>query len=161
MVEYRWISLASGMALTVGMIWYWSNFGMPVFGTRTHTLFSLGYGLVAWSWVQTALGFGFRYLNAGRAVPLYAGEAVLPFYILHQTVLLVVGYFVVRWAIPDIAKWAIIAVISFAAIMLIYEFLIRRWNVMRFLFGLKPLPRQSVAADRERAKPLRAPGAGR
>ena len=60
------------------------------------------------------------------------------FYILHQTVLLVIGYFVVRWNIPDFAKWAFIAGSSFVSIMLIYEYLIRRVNVMRFLCGMKP-----------------------
>jgi len=35
---------------------------------------------------------------------------------------------------------AIVVLISFAVIMAIYEYLVRRWNVMRFLFGMKRLP---------------------
>ena len=60
-----------------------------------------------------------------------------------------VGYFVVQWPIPDLFKWAIILVVSLAIIMGVYEFLIRRFNVMRFLFGLKPLKKQSAARSRE------------
>jgi hypothetical protein len=63
----------------------------------------------------------------------------LPFYVLHQTVLLVVGYFVVQWAIPDVLKWAIISSSSLALILLIYDRLIRPHNVLRFLFGMRPL----------------------
>ena len=82
-----------------------------------------------------------RYLNVNKPVLTYASEAVLPFYILHQTVLLGVGYFVVQWAIPDPLKWAIIAVSSFAIIMSVYEYLVRRSNVLRFLFGMRLMKR--------------------
>jgi glucan biosynthesis protein C len=68
----------------------------------------------------------------------YANEAVLPFYILHQTVLLCVGYFVTRWQIADSLKLMIIGISSFSFIMITYEFLIRQNNVLRFLFGMKP-----------------------
>jgi peptidoglycan/LPS O-acetylase OafA/YrhL len=74
---------------------------------------------------------------------------VLPFYILHQTVLLTVGYFVVRWPIPDLLKWAIILVVSFAIIMALYEFLVRRINVLRFLFGMKLLRKAPVVQPQQ------------
>ncbi len=44
----------------------------------------------------------------------------------------------VQWAIPDLLKWAIIVPISFAIIMGLYE-LVRRNNILRFLFGMKLL----------------------
>jgi len=92
---------------------------------------------VQWFWILSLMGFGMAYLKSTNPLQSYANEAVLPFYILHQTVLLSIGYFVVRWQIPDVLKWAIIAVVSFAAILLIYEYLVRRWAVMRWLFGMK------------------------
>ena len=73
---------------------------------------------------------------------------MLPFYILHQTVLLSVGYFVVQWAIPDLLKWVIIVPVSFAIIMALYEFVVRRFNVMRVLFGMKPLKQAAPVATR-------------
>ena len=81
-----------------------------------------------------------RYLNFTSPALKYANEAVLPFYVLHQTVLLAVGYFVVQWQIPDLAKWEAIVLISFALIMALYEYLVRRNNLLRVLFGMKPLP---------------------
>jgi hypothetical protein len=57
---------------------------------------------------------------------------------MHQTVLLAVGYYIVRWSIPDPLKYLVIAAISFAVIMGIYETLVRRQNILRFLFGMKP-----------------------
>ena len=78
------------------------------------------------------------------------------FYILHQTVLLVVGYFVVGWAIPDFAKWAIIFASSFVVIMAIYEFLIRRVNVLRWLCGMKPVRKRSPPSL-QKGKSLKQP----
>jgi hypothetical protein len=49
------------------------------------------------------------------------------------------GLLVVQWHIPDLAKWLIILVISFAIIMGLYEYLVRRHNSLRFLFGMKPI----------------------
>jgi peptidoglycan/LPS O-acetylase OafA/YrhL len=68
----------------------------------------------------------------------YANEAVLPFYILHQTVILGVAYFVLQWGLPDLIEWLIVLLVSFVLIMVLYEFLVRRFNLMRFLFGMKP-----------------------
>ena len=67
----------------------------------------------------------------------YANEAVLPFYIIHQTVIIIVGYFVVIGTLPALAKFLIIAPLSFVIVMAVYEFGVRRWRIMRFLFGMK------------------------
>lgn len=137
--QYRWLSLGLGIVLIAGLIWYWQQNGEPLFGTWTYTAFNMLYGFASWCWIQTVLGFGFKHLNAPRPILFYAGQAVLPFYILHQTVLLTVGYFIVQWQLPDLLKWALIATVSFASIALLYEFVIRRANLLRFLFGMKPL----------------------
>ena len=86
-----------------------------------------------------------KYLNTSTSFVRYANEAVLPFYILHQTVLLCVGYIVVQWAIPDFLKWLIILLTSFGIIMALYEFLVRRFNVLRVLFGMKPIAKRPIA----------------
>jgi glucan biosynthesis protein C len=95
--------------------------------------------------VLAILGFGMQHLTFSTPFLRYANEAVLPFYILHQTVIIAIGYYVVRQAIPDPAKFVIIAVSAFAVIAALYELLIRRSNVLRFLFGMKPRPQASRA----------------
>ena len=47
-------------------------------------------------WVLACLGYGKRYLNNENAFFKYANKAVYPFYILHQTVIVAIGYYVVR-----------------------------------------------------------------
>jgi glucan biosynthesis protein C len=141
----RWLSLALSVVLTVIAAILYFGGGEPVFGTSRFTLLVGLRGLASWCWVVAFLGLGMRYLAFGNAFVAYANEAVLPFYVLHQTVLLCVGYFVVQWPIPDLLKWAIILLSSFTIIMVLYEFLVRRFNVLRFLFGMKLLPKASVA----------------
>ena len=79
----------------------------------------------------------------------YATEAAYPFYILHQTVIVVIAYFVVQWDWAAGLKYAAIAVASFALSLLVYEVAVRRWGPVRFLFGMKP--RKGPAAGQAHA----------
>jgi peptidoglycan/LPS O-acetylase OafA/YrhL len=153
----RWLSLALAVVTMAGAAWIAFSGEPPVYGTAPSMIAAGLRGLSAWCWVLAFLGLGMAYLTRSTPFLSYANEAVLPFYILHQTVLLGVGYFVVQWAIPGLLKWALILPASFAVIMVLYEFLVRRYNVMRFLFGMKLRPKALVARPRE-AAPTGRPG---
>ena len=153
----RWPSLPMALVLIGLGIWLVGLRELPPFGTPR---FEWGFGLrglSSWCFIVAILGFGRKHLNFSTPFLSYANEAVLPFYILHQTVILSVGYFVVQWAIPDLLRWVIVLVVSFPIIMAVYEFLVRRYNVMRFLFGMKPLPKAPAAQPQE-AAPASGPG---
>jgi GNAT superfamily N-acetyltransferase/surface polysaccharide O-acyltransferase-like enzyme len=72
-----------------------------------------------------------------RRLGAYANDAVLPFYVLHETVIVVVAYLVLTWPIGGGAQYCLIAPVSLAATLLLYDLGIRRNRVTRFLFGLK------------------------
>ncbi|MFC1988327.1 acyltransferase family protein [Chloroflexota bacterium] len=93
--------------------------------------------LRSWLFIIAILGFGSRYLNFNNRFLGYANEAVLPFYILHQTVIIVVGFFVIQANMGIGLKYFITSTTSFIAIMVIYELLVRRINILRFLFGMR------------------------
>ena len=153
----RWLSLALAVASTaIYLVLSFQPRGLT-FGTPLWAL-ALGLrGLGSWCWVLAALGLGMQYLTSSTPFLRYANEAVLPFYIFHQTVLLCVGYFVVQWDVPGLLRWAIILPSSFAIIMALYEFLVRRFNVMRFLFGMK-LQSKAPVAQPQGATPPSRPG---
>ncbi len=69
---------------------------------------------------------------------MYANEAVCPFHILDHTVLVVISFYVVELHAPIFIKYLVISFGTFFITMLIYELVIRRNNVIRFVFGLKP-----------------------
>ena len=103
-------------------------------GAMVHWVFATSR---SWLFIIAILGFGSRFLNFNNRFLGYANEAVLPFYILHQTIILVIGFFVIQWSMGIELKYFIITTSSFIAIMLIYELLVRRINVLRFLFGMR------------------------
>ena len=74
-----------------------------------------------------------------RRLGAYANDAVLPFYILHETVIVAVAYVVLAWPISGGAQYLLIALLSLAAALLFYDLGVRRNPVTRFLFGLKPI----------------------
>ena len=45
----------------------------------------------------------------------------------------------IKWQIGILPKWIFLVITTFIGIMVIYEYGIRRFNPIRFLFGLKPL----------------------
>lgn len=153
----RWPSLALGAVSIGAFLYLTSQLGWPSFGTPRYALVFGLRALGSWCCVLAILGFGRKYLDFSKPFVKYANEAVLPFYIFHQTVLLSVGYFVVQWAIPDLLKWAIILMVSFPIIMVLYEFLVRRYNIMRFLFGMKPLSKTPAIQPQE-AEPVSGAG---
>lgn len=81
----------------------------------------------------------------------WTAQAVMPVYMLHQTVILAVGYYVVRTPFGVGAKYVAICLLSAAIIAGLYELTIRRVHLLRLLFGMKPpaaeiAPAAAVAA---------------
>jgi peptidoglycan/LPS O-acetylase OafA/YrhL len=91
----------------------------------------------SWGWIVGLLWLGGRLLNFSNRFLAHVNEMVLPFYILHQTVIVIVAYFVVQTGLAIPFKYGITAVISFAVIVALYELLVRRIGVLRFLFGMR------------------------
>ena len=117
--------------------------------------FSLGnlivrsvYVLNTWFWLVALLGFGHRYLTASTRLLRYASEAAYPFYLLHQTAIVATGFYVVRWDAGIAAKFVVICVASTAATLAVYDLLVKRTNVARVLFGMKPLRRKAGRRER-------------
>lgn len=91
----------------------------------------------SWLLLVAILGFGSKYLSFNNRVLKYANEAVLPFYILHQTVIVTIGFYIASWNASVIVKYFILSTLSFAVIVSIYDLLIKRNNWLRFLFGMR------------------------
>jgi peptidoglycan/LPS O-acetylase OafA/YrhL len=62
---------------------------------------------------------------------------VLPLYVLHQPIVVVVAYFVVGWPAPIPVEYAVLVTISLALTLAAYELLVRRTRVTRSLFGMR------------------------
>jgi peptidoglycan/LPS O-acetylase OafA/YrhL len=144
-MQQRWLSLALGIVCFVVLMVIWGSQGDALYRTTRFAQIFTVFGISAWMWVLAIFGFGMKHLTFNKPYLQSANEAVLPFYVLHQSILIYVGYFVVQWDIPAGFKWLIIAPLSFAIIIGLIA-IIRRVNVLRFLFGMKPLRRTAEPA---------------
>jgi peptidoglycan/LPS O-acetylase OafA/YrhL len=135
--QLRWLSLAGGLLCLAFLLQQLSGGNIPLWGTERYRLLSIFYCLISWCWILAFLGFAQKHLAFNAPALKYVNEAVLPFYIMHQTVILCVGYFVVRWSLPDGLAYLVIAAVSLTIIVALYEFMVRRLNLLRFLFGMK------------------------
>jgi len=141
-IKQRFVSLIVAIALYVMLNW-----GLFI-KTRINLVgWWFQYTVSSWCFVLTILGFGMKYLTATGRFLHYGTEAVLPFYMLHQPIILLIAFWVVQIQIPILVKYLIIAILSFAGIMLLYEG-VRRVGVLRFFFGMKQ--RRAVAKVQER-----------
>ncbi len=109
--------------------------------------------LNAWLWVFAIIGYGKKYLQRKHRVLDYINQAVYPFYILHQTVIVVIAFYVVKTDDTIGMKYLFIAVTSFVVSMLIYHLFIRPFAVTRLLFGMKSRQPQAKPAEDHMAVP--------
>jgi glucans biosynthesis protein C len=93
--------------------------------------------LVMWFSVVATLGYAYRYLNFDHPWRKQLNEGVYPFYILHQTVIIMIGFQVLRWNLGLWTGFWVLSTLSFISCVGLYWFLIRPFRLMRFLFGLK------------------------
>jgi peptidoglycan/LPS O-acetylase OafA/YrhL len=100
------------------------------------------------------IGYFGRYLNSDHPWRKKLNEAIYPFYILHQTVILVLAFSLREYEMQVGWRVLILTVLSFATITAIYIFLVRPFKITRFLFGMArnegAKRRREVSVERER-----------
>jgi len=111
----------------------------PAWGYNPWNMTCLGLGAFnTWCWVLAFLGFGKAWLNHTNAFLRYATESALPFYILHQTVIIAVGFYVIQRPWPIFPKFVVIQLATLTLVPLILDLLVKRVNGLRFCFGMMP-----------------------
>lgn len=90
----------------------------------------------SWFWVVAILSLGSLYLSFGIRWLKDANEAVLPFYVLSQPVILTVGFYIVSLRLGVFTKYSLIATTSMILIIFLV-LVIKRANLLRFLFGMR------------------------
>ncbi|MCG6135708.1 MAG: acyltransferase family protein [Nostoc sp. LLA-1] len=94
-------------------------------------------GFNSWCWVIALVALGQRYLRFNNSILQYVSQASYPFYLLHQTVLVAVAFYVVQWNLSITTKFFIISTATFVVTGMLYDLLVKRINIARFLLGLK------------------------
>ena len=111
----------------------------------------LMYQIGRWALTLAVLGLGHRFLNFTNNWLRYGSEAAMPFYLLHMTFSVVTGYVVIQLDAPVGVKYPLIVLAATALTLIAYE-LVRRWDGIRWLFGMKSVRIRSGPEHRFRAR---------
>ena len=99
---------------------------------------------VSWFTVISVIAYGQHYLNRPHPWLSKINEGLYPFYILHQTVIIWIGYYIcqLNWSIA--AKFWAVSFLTLISCVGFYLLVIRPLNFIRFLFGMKKSSRSVV-----------------
>ena len=135
----RKISLLLGMILSIIVVVVAAASGGTAPSTgldRSYIIVSTLWALNGWCWVTAILGYGRKHLSFNNKFLQVSNELVLPFYILHQAIIVAVSFYVVQLNLIIIEKYLIIVLTSFPIIAgLLYP--VSKVNFFRFLFGMR------------------------
>ena len=93
-----------------------------------------------WLWLLAIFGWGHYLFNRPMKYLPYATEAVFSWYILHQTITVVVGYKLGELAVGPVLEPTVVLIATFGGCFLLHEYVIRRSALLRPLFGLRKKP---------------------
>jgi len=131
---------APALAVGVGLALFWVLSGNLRDSLPDPSFARAGLAFLAligvWVMLVGIMGFGRRYLDRASRTQRYLAEGSYPVYILHQSVIVIIGYYLVRVVVPGPVQWIALLVASVAGTFILYE-IVRRLNVLRFLFGMK------------------------
>lgn len=98
--------------------------------------------LLEWSIGISIIGYAGKYLNRDWKSRKYLNEGIYPFYILHQTVIICIGFLLFNKNMANSIKFLLLTTGSLAICLLIYILLIRPFNLTRVLFGMRKVKKE-------------------
>lgn len=131
--RYRRRNLLIGIGSFTALIILW-QFEDGYFRHFTEAGFKV---LNLWTWIFILFGYAAVYLNRPSGVLRYCNRAVYPFYILHQTLTLIIAYFIMNLNWGFWPKAAILTAGTFGGCLVLYQFVILPIKWLHPFFGLK------------------------
>jgi len=136
-IRLRHIALGlflAAFALYASYVWaYRADDAVPPEALRI--VMRVVYAVDQWAAIVAVLGYGARHLTRDTPLLRTLTEAVFPFYIAHQTIIVVAGHQLKALHLPALAEGALLVSITIAGCWLTYE-IARRSGPLRPLLGL-------------------------
>jgi len=101
---------------------------------------------MSWGWAIFVLALAMTHLNFSNKWLAYGNETIMPFYLIHQPVIILISFIVVQWNADIPVKLLVVVISSLLITLGLIELLIRPFNPMRMVFGMKPRRRKEVRA---------------
>ena len=123
-----WLTLRNGQHVAGWLGPYLSDTALRFFFSYVATLY-------AWSCILTLLGFGQRFLNHESKPLRYLTGAIFCYYVLHQTITIIAGYYLTPLRLGVAAESLLVLAFTVAGCVVGYE-VIRRIPKIGILFGV-------------------------
>jgi len=91
----------------------------------------------AWAMILALFGFARKHLRHDNAARRYLTDAIFPFYIIHQTTIVVAGHYLNQVGLPAGIEAPLLIAVTAGSCWIGYQ-IVRRIGILRPLFGLKP-----------------------
>lgn len=146
LVAVRWPALIVAVAAWAGWsIYVWTyRHDTLIPSPQLKLLMRFVFAADTWCAIVAILGFGAKHLTHGGPVLRYLTLGVFPFYLVHQTLIVVMAHHLAKLGLPQGLEGAILVVATFAGCFATYE-IVRRIPGVRILFGLKGQPAEALA----------------
>lgn len=105
---------------------FYYPFEIPKTAGQSFTIYFITDAITVWLMVLAICGYAKKYLNKPTAALRYLNKAVYPFFIIHQTIIVGIGYWVVQWQLSILVKFLLLTFLSSITIFLVYHYLIKR-----------------------------------
>ena len=136
--RYRKTTLAiAGITSALLFIQYYLPNALPKKEGMDAQIYFLLDALQIWSIILTIVGFAKKHLNTSSRILNYLNQAVFPFFIIHQTIIVAIGYWIVQLKVSVLTKYLLLSICSSVVIYVLFEYVIRRTKLTRFLYGMK------------------------
>jgi len=132
---WKAIDKIKGIALLAGLVSFQILWWLLT-TIDSHVLIPIFKILTMWSIILAIFGYSAKYLNKDSCILKYRNEAVYPFYIIHYTIIVLMGFWLMNDPMPVFLKFLIMIVGTFGGSWLFFEIVKRVW-FLRLLFGLK------------------------
>ncbi|MBM7603665.1 hypothetical protein JOC75_001638 [Metabacillus crassostreae] len=123
------------ISLSTYIIWF--HLGVPEKSNNSYFIFVFLSVISSWNLILSFYYLTFKYLSFTNTTLKYCSEAAMPFYVLHQPIIVLIGFMIKDLQWPILIKFPVLIFVSFILIGTIYHFVIRHFNVLRILFGMK------------------------
>lgn len=136
--KYRYYFLAIAIACILYLFpAYWWNLDLPKVKDKRLFIFGILNSIHIWMIILTILGFAKTHLNFSNNFLKQVNQAVYPFYILHQTLIVSFGFYITQWNMPIYVKMILLILLTFLSLVLLYRYLIKPYKLFRILYGVK------------------------
>jgi len=101
-----------------------------------YVIVSIPLGMSAFSWPLYFVSLFSQKFNFNSKILAELNRSILPVYIVHQSIIVVVGYYIIKYIKNGLLEFLMIVLFTTVLSVLVYNF-IKTFKTTRFLFGMK------------------------